>query len=125
VADFQEAPGAGRPGVHRAEHAVEAAGQQRAQLGCVPVRLAELHTGQDPQGGIAVPALVERRPVALDVERSAEQDPVARHRPGGVVDVLGEGDRGQPQLDRPGAGAGHVAAGGVPGPLAVHVPVRR
>ncbi len=45
--------------------------------------------------------------------------------PGGQVDVVGERQGRQPHLERPGAGAFHVATGGVPGPLAVDVPVLR
>lgn len=115
----------------------------REQIGgvlVVQVRLPELHTREDAQGGEVVTAPFDRREIALDIERGQV------HMPAFVdvllrvfadvavvdspvvleVEVLGEHDRREPDPDRTLAGTDHRAVrcrirAAVPRPLAVHV----
>ena len=138
VGELDEA-GPGRRGVHRGEHAVEAA---RTEQGGRPVRMpvgfAQLDAGQDTEAGKALTAAVKAAQVAVEVERRRGQHavadpglPVVRHQPeqvgpegpGGEVGVLGERHRRQADLHRAPAGALHRPGQGIPGPLAVHVAV--
>jgi hypothetical protein len=128
-----------RRGVDRGEHAVETAlAEQGGGPHRVPVRFAQFDPGQDAEAGEAFTAMAQAVEVPVQVERRWGQHavanpglPVVRHqgkqvgpeRPGGEVGVLGERHRGQPDLDRPLAGALHRSRERVPGPLAVHVAV--
>ncbi len=99
---------------------VEGAGGQhlRGLLG-EPVRLTELDPGQDAQSRELRAAAIDRVEVAGDVDRMLA---LVHERP---VGVLGEGDGGQTDLERPLAAAFHVPFGGVPGPFGVHVEIGR
>ena len=133
-----------RQAVQGAEHPLEGAGREDpGDRLRVPVRLAQLQTGPDPQVGkhpaaavhrFQVTGRVERRRVhppvraAVDHDRMVRRqltDPLDADHPDRVVDVLGERDRGQPQLDGPRAGPLHGPVVRIPGPLTVHVAVRR
>ena len=109
-----------------------------AEFARVPVRLAQLRPAEDPEFREPLPAPLDRLQIAGGVERRRRQVPVRiRDRgqglggvralqfdpPHGVVQVLGECDRRQPELQSPSAGAVHVAHPRVPRPLAVHVAV--
>jgi len=127
--------------VHRPEHPVELAGSENLRdLVAVPVRLAELKTGEDSQLREALAALIYGGQVADGVEgrrgehslvvaETLEQvvgfEIVEGHSPDRVVEMLGEGDGRQAEFDRAGARRHHVTVGRVPRPLAVHVAVSR
>src|SRR4051794_9481194 len=107
----------------------------------MPVRLAKFHAAQDAQIRDPLPAALngEKVPVGVECGRGHATCRVCqdRHRmirwdrrktrdtsgPYGVVEVFGEGDRRQPDLAGPLAGALHGSVLGVPGPLAVNVVV--
>src|SRR3954447_23671941 len=104
----------------------------------MPVRFAELDTGQDPQLGELAAAALQALQVALDVEGLAEERAAGRDAatdarrylgavklPRGEVRVLGERHGRQPDLHGAGAAGPHVPARRVPGPLAVHVAIGR
>ena len=109
----------------------------------VPVGFPDLQSGEDPQAGEEVAAPLDRLQVAGDVEPGGHHPAfgVARghhrvrgvqvpqrvrvHRPDRVVQVLGEGDRGQSERGGAGARALHRPVLRVPGPLAVDVGVGR
>src|SRR5829696_3821342 len=103
--------------VQRAEDPVDGGvAQVRRHAGREEVRLTGLHTRPDPQPGKALPDLGQLGEVALDVDRQlvrrvpAEQPVGGRPvvvQPVGEVQVLGEGDRGEPERDRPLAGPAH------------------
>ena len=126
-------------GVQRSQQPVEATGTQHGgNLLGMPVWLTELETTQDPEPGKAGPAVLDLGEVAGGIEGRRRQgavriahpnqqvigvEAVGRHPPHRVVEVLGERDRGQPQLHRPRTGGGHVAVRRVPRPLGVDVAV--
>lgn len=133
---------ADRERVQRPDHAVEGAEVDGAGDVADEVRLPELDTGEDPQLRVRRPAPVDGGEIAVDLERRWPQPPVVHERgepsrvlrarePALDVEVVGDGERGQADLDGTGAGARHRARGrrpraaGVPGPLAVHVAVAR
>ncbi len=87
VRDLGEA-GAGRCGVHRGEHPVEAAiAQQGGGSSGVPVGFAQLDAGQDAEAGKAFAAAAQAAEVPVQVERRRSQHavddpglPVVRHQ---------------------------------------------
>ena len=98
---------------------------------------AQFHSADDAKVGEPVPALLEALEVAGHVHPRWSEEPLRRdhglqalvqivgdHGPGGEVRVFGEGHRGQPDVDSPGARALHGAVQRIPGPLAVDVTVR-
>ena len=109
----------------RRQHGVNAAGEQ--------VRLSRLHPGQDAQRGKPVTALLDAGQVAGHIQRPHRVPPAGLDagrgdrvaRPVVVeVQVLGEGDRGDAQLQRPLALGHHRRTPErVVGPLRVNVVV--
>jgi hypothetical protein len=138
---IEQPPGTDEPAVvgERVQRAEDPVGRGRAQVRGdargEQVRLARLDAGEDAQAGKAVPALGDLRCVALDVDRQLlGVVPVGEALgvravvlgPDGEVQVLGEGDRRQPQCHRTFAGTAHGhRLRGVPRPVGVHVVVRR
>jgi len=124
VADAVEPPVL-RQGVQRAQDPVDrSVAQVGGHAAAEQVRLAGLHARQDPQVREPVAHLGELGEVPLDVDLGVpgrvplDQAFVGRPVvgvPDGEVEVLGEGDRRQPQLHRPLAGPAHRRrVGGVP-----------
>jgi hypothetical protein len=120
----------------RSQHAVKARpGDQLSGFAAVQMGLAHFDTWEDPQVGETVATALKALEVAGDIERFGDKRAVPDvcpkpgsymftvHSPGGKVDVLCERQRLQAELARPTAGAFHVPAGSVPGPLTVDVPV--
>ena len=92
--------------VKAAEHTLEVpGGQHRAHIGGKEVRLAGFDAGQDPQIRKLVPAARHVGQVTLDIEGGATRLAV-REDPVGGIDVLGERQPRQTQLD--GARAGEL-----------------
>jgi hypothetical protein len=107
----------------------------------MPVRFAHFQSAEDAQVRALLTAACDRLQVAGGVERGWCQQSVrvGERRemvrgvrtfefdpPHGVVQVLGEGDRWQPDLHRAGAGQFHRAHRlCIPGPFAVHMAVGR
>ena len=133
-----------RDRVERADDAVEGGEVELGAGGVEPqARLAELEAGADPQLREVGAAAVDLLEIAVDVEARHRDHAVLPHQvplmvgevlevrePGVLeVEVLGEEQRGQPDLDGPRAGRAHgaarggVRAAGVPGELAVDVAV--
>ena len=105
--------------MHGAQDAVQrACGQDHGRLGSEAVRLTQLDAAQDAQTRKSGAAALEALVVGGDVEQA-----VAGANVVGEVGVVGEGDRGQPELERAPAAGLHVAARSVPRPLRMDVAV--
>jgi hypothetical protein len=103
--------------VDRPQNAIERAGRKNGRH-LVPeaVRFAELDPAQDGQFREPGATRLHRLVIAEDVEQAAAGANVARE-----VGVLGEGDRGQAELERAPAAGFHRTPVRVPRPLGVDV----
>ena len=102
------------------------------------MRFAQFDSAQDAEVGVTVATSLHASEVFIGIDRQRVEptigaDTVRRHQrlrlccqnPSGGIDVFGERDRGQTELEGSGAGVFHRSRRGVPGPLGMDVVVRR